>query len=131
MTGTYRWRFGVIAALGAGMALSCFSERSSIMDADLDECVQEGVGSAGGVGIGIRNFAFAQTEVRVSAGTRVTWVNCERPNIDPHTTTSDDNIWASPLLSAGQTYSRVFTQPGRYEYHCVPHPSMQGVIIVE
>ena len=54
-------------------------------------------------------------------------------NLDPieHTATADDGSWGSPLLKEGERYVRRFEQPGRYPYHCTPHPQMQGVVIVE
>lgn len=37
------------------------------------------------------------------------------------------------LLTQGATFEHTFTEPGRYEYFCIPHESlgMKGVIIVE
>jgi hypothetical protein len=34
------------------------------------------------------------------------------------------------LIGQGQTYSRTFTEPGRYAYFCDPHPSMTGEVVV-
>jgi plastocyanin len=35
-------------------------------------------------------------------------------------------------MSSNASYSRVFDQPGRFDYHCIPHASfMRGVIVVE
>jgi plastocyanin len=82
--------------------------------------------------VAMKDFAFHPTEVRVPRGARVTWLNCEGANIDAHTTTSDAGVWSSESMRAGASYSRVFDQAGRFEYHCVPHASfMRGVVIVE
>jgi plastocyanin len=81
--------------------------------------------------VAIRNYAFGPDTVRVRAGTTVTWVNCEQAAIDPHTTTSDTNIWASLSLTPGTSFSFTFNQPGRYAYLCVPHPFMRGMVLVE
>ncbi len=35
-----------------------------------------------------------------------------------------------PFVMPGQTFEFLFTQPGTYQYHCVPHPWMQGQIEV-
>lgn len=38
--------------------------------------------------------------------------------------------FASPLLNFGETWTHTFTEPGIYYYHCLPHPWMQGAIVV-
>ncbi|MDB5084635.1 MAG: Plastocyanin [Bacilli bacterium] len=40
-------------------------------------------------------------------------------------------LTSSGMLMAGNTYSLNFTKPGIYTYHCLMHPGMQGVIIVQ
>lgn len=76
----------------------------------------------------VRMIALQPREVRIRAGQAVEWINQ-----DPlaHTITADDGSWDSGELAAGQRYVRVFAQPGRYTYHCRPHPQMTGVVIVE
>ncbi|MFL5560780.1 MAG: plastocyanin/azurin family copper-binding protein [Gemmatimonadaceae bacterium] len=81
--------------------------------------------------IAMRNFAFVEDSVRITAGTTVTWANCEPANIDSHTATAKDGTWHSGFLAPGAKYSRVFSEVGRFEYFCEPHPFMHGVIIVE
>jgi plastocyanin len=76
----------------------------------------------------MRMVAFAPGELRIRAGETVIWVNR-----DPvaHTVTANDRSWGSELLTEGQRYTHTFTEPGRYQYHCTPHPQMTGVVIVE
>jgi plastocyanin len=87
-----------------------------------------GDGLASAARVEMRMVAFAPGEVRIRAGETIVWVNH-----DPlaHTVTADDRSWGSELLTEGQRYTRTFTQPGRYPYHCTPHPQMTGVVIVE
>lgn len=130
-----KFRRPLAALLVPGLFASCFSERSdSITTPTVGDCRipsnSPAIGSLGVV-IAMRDYAFTPVEVRVPAGSRVTWVNCEGENIDPHTTTADAGEWNSDLLTSGGIYSRVFNEPGRYEYHCTPHPFMTGVVIVE
>lgn len=98
-----------------------------------DESLAECLAAAGvtGPAVGIRGFAFSPQTLRVAPGTRVTWVNCERAGVDPHTATADDGAWGSNLLFSGDQFSRDFNTEGTFPYHCVPHPAMQAVIIVE
>ena len=77
--------------------------------------------------IEISDLSFGPAEVRVPAGATLRWINR-----DPvaHTSTSDDGVWDSSLLDPGESWSRTFHEPGRYAYHCTPHPFMEGVVIV-
>ena len=81
--------------------------------------------------VAIRNFSFQPDTVRVKRGTTVTWVNCENATTDAHTTTSVTELWDSPFLSPGSTYSRTFEEVGAFGYFCVPHPFMRGAVVVE
>jgi plastocyanin len=76
----------------------------------------------------MRQITFRPGEIRVRPGQTVVWANRD-PTV--HTVNADDESWKSGYLNEGQTYGRRFDQPGRYPYHCVPHPQMQGVVIVE
>jgi plastocyanin len=76
----------------------------------------------------MRQVAFAPREVRIHAGQTVQWVNRD-PTV--HTVTGDDGSWGSQLLAEGKTFSHRFDKPGRYAYHCLPHPMMTGVVVVE
>lgn len=111
----------VMATLGG-----CFSERvSGPAPADATALC---AGTQPNV-VRIRNFSFGPTELRVRPGTRVIFANCD--NVQ-HTSTSDAiEGWDSGLISANTTYERTFDQAGRFPYHCEPHPSMTGTIVVE
>lgn len=76
----------------------------------------------------MRLIALEPREVRIRAGQAVSWINRD-PLV--HTVTSDDAAWDSGELAEGRHYTRVFPRPGRYAYHCTPHPQMRGVVIVE
>jgi plastocyanin len=82
--------------------------------------------------VGIRGFAFVPAEITVSVGTEVVWVNCEPAGTGggDHTSTSDTGEWSSPLLTRGDVFERVFDEAGAFEYHCEPHPFMQGTVTV-
>ncbi|MGH7477495.1 MAG: plastocyanin/azurin family copper-binding protein [Longimicrobiales bacterium] len=116
------------------LTLSCFSERQETTGPLEGECrIALGgdvIGATAAV-VAIRDFTFFPDTLRVTRGTRVVWLNCEPPEIDAHTSTSDTGIWSSPFLSTGQTFARTFEQSGSFDYFCVPHPFMRGVVIVE
>ena len=76
----------------------------------------------------IDNFSFAPKELTVKAGTTVAWTN--KDDI-PHTVTSDDGAFASPVMDTDQSFQFTFPSPGRFPYHCKLHPKMTGVVIVQ
>ncbi len=53
-------------------------------------------------------------------------------NKDPvvHTSTSDADVWGSPALAPGESFSFTFEEPGAHPYHCIPHPVMKATIVV-
>ena len=122
--GTLVMTFGLVAALLAG----CFSEREATapVDGACNFPVTEGV--PGSTVVVIQKFAFGPGEVRVRAGERVTWINCDT---DSHTSTADGGEWASPLMVPGTVFTRAFPGTGEFLYHCEPHPFMTGRVIVE
>jgi plastocyanin len=75
----------------------------------------------------IGNFTFAPQELRVRAGTKVTWTN---EDDIPHTVVSPPQVRSQPL-DTDQTFSFTFMKPGTYKYFCSLHPHMTGVIVVE
>ena len=82
--------------------------------------------------VAIRDFSFNPDSIIVPVGGTVTWVNCETPPQEPHTTTSDSpGVWASPELNPGQRFSHRFTAADTLTYHCEPHPFMVGKVVVQ
>jgi plastocyanin len=75
----------------------------------------------------IRRYLFAPKRIEIHAGESVTWGNSDAV---VHTVASDDGAWNSGAIQPGQTWTATFTQPGRYLFHCGPHPYMKGVVIV-
>ena len=127
-----------LAALAATGAGACISEHRASTGPDGSvadgECrIPVGSPVIGGTQalVAIRGFAFQPETVRVRRGTTVTWVNCEPPSVDAHTSTSDVEAWQSPFLAPGATYSHTFETAGAFGYFCVPHPFMRGAVVVE
>jgi plastocyanin len=78
----------------------------------------------------IDSFAFEPASLVVAAGTKVTWLN--RDDV-PHTATSSERPrkFDSKALDTDETFSQVFTEPGKYPYFCAVHPHMTGQIVVK
>ena len=123
----------IMGVLALGLAaVACFSERGSGPVSGAAECsVPVSIIDSTHFIVAIRDFAFHPDSLAVPAGATVTWVNCEVPPQEPHTTTSDNAVWSSPDLNPGQRFSHTFATPGAFPYHCTPHPFMLGKIIVQ
>ena len=79
------------------------------------------------------NLVFEPSEVTVSAGDTVTFVNNELP---PHNVMFTDNPELSHgdlMFSGGETFEVTFHQAGDYHFQCDPHAGagMKGVIHVQ
>jgi plastocyanin len=110
---------------------ACFSERSTATGPTGGQCsLPLSPGVPGSTVIIIKNFAFQPSQVTVRSGASVSWVNCETDGT-PHTSTADQGTWNSPLLDPGIAFTFTAPAPGTYTYHCVPHPSMLGTLIVQ
>jgi plastocyanin len=96
--------------------------------ADSSAGADRSVGDSIAARVQIRQVAFQQREVHIHAGQSVEWTN-QDPTV--HTVTGNDGSWGSDLLTEGKRYSHRFDRPGRYAYHCLPHPMMTAVVVVE
>jgi plastocyanin len=122
-----------LTGLGLAAVVACFSERTSSPVVSLAECrVPVTVIDSMHYLVAIRDFVFRPDSLAVPAGATVTWLNCETPPQEPHTTTSDTTgVWASPDLAPGARFSHTFAATGTFPYHCTPHPFMLGKIVVQ
>lgn len=126
------WRAIVATVMTTGLAggalAGCFSQHETTAPVAGVCSLPVGEGVPGSTLVVIRGFAFGPVDVRVRAGERVTWVNCDT---DAHTSTADAGAWASPLLAPGDGFTQAFPAAGEFTYHCEPHPFMTGRVIVE
>ena len=76
---------------------------------------------------------FVPTMVTLDIGGEVTWENNDTA---AHTITSGtpvegpDGIFDSSLVITGSSFSHVFAEAGSYDYFCMVHPWMQGMVMV-
>jgi plastocyanin len=78
----------------------------------------------------LTRWHFDPAEVTVPAGSTVVWVNKGKQE---HTATSDSGSpekFDSGYTKGGAKWQRVFSRPGRFSYHCAPHPWMKGTVVV-
>lgn len=71
---------------------------------------------------------YSVNVLTVPVGTTVEWVNQDSVI---HTVTDVDGLFDSGFYGEGESWSYTFTEPGEYEYFCIPHPWMRAKVIVE
>jgi len=81
-------------------------------------------------------ISFKPQNIRISRGTKVTWINQDEVqhfvNTDSHPAHTYFPEQNSRGLKKGDTYSATFNEPGVYPYHCSAHAStMTATILVE
>lgn len=84
--------------------------------------------------IRINKKGFDPASITVKLGSTVRWVN-EDSTTDPALYNPTHRITLvtikdSPLLSAGQSWSWIFTQPGTYDFSDMIHDIPKGTVIV-
>lgn len=77
--------------------------------------------------VAIQNFEFDPQEIEVALGTTVTWTNQDQV---PHTATNTDGEFDTGTLEDGGSGSYTFDTAGRFEYVCIFHANMAGVVTV-
>jgi plastocyanin len=74
---------------------------------------------------------FEPQEIRVDVGDTVSW---KGGGIRPHTVTSDDGLFNSGRLRAGDGFAYTFDEKGTFYYHCTlhgnPRRGMWGAVVV-
>jgi len=90
------------------------------------QTVQPRIASVSENTIDIIDYAFEPASLTVPAGSTVRWVN---DGAVTHRIQFADKS-TSPLLSPGQSYSKIYDHVGVYDYICMIHPSMTGSITV-
>ncbi len=117
-----------LAALATVGGLACGASGGS-------EVAQTGAGTVVEV-IAVDN-TFKPEVIEIEPGTEVVWVNRGRNNHDViPTNASEDKDWGIALgdFTPGESYSRVFTEPGEYPYYCTAHGTqtrgMVGTVVV-
>lgn len=79
--------------------------------------------------VNIQNFAYNPSNITISVGETIKWINLDSAE---HTVTSNEgNELDSEFLAQNEVYEHTFNEAGVYEYHCIPHPWMTGVVSVK
>ena len=79
------------------------------------------------------NSCYIPYEITISSGSTVTWINTDNA---AHTVTSGtpvggpDDLFDSSIMAMNSEFSYTFSESGEYDYYCIVHPWMTGIISV-
>lgn len=96
-------------------------------------CSKDSYNSDGGSGginsktIYMKNSVFSNTNLTVTIGGTVVWVNDDNM---VHTVTANDGSFNSGDIQVNSSFSKTFNATGAYPYHCTYHSNMTGTIVV-
>lgn len=74
----------------------------------------------------IRGFQFVPSELVVSKGDTITWINRD---ISPHTATSTDASWDTGTLLQGESRTLIVSESFQSDYLCIFHVNMKGRVL--
>ena len=142
--------YGVIAAVGVLIAISIgliVESPDSVIEPRIVSVDEKPTGKAlpmavtvslpqgsGVPGCEATNECYIPYEVTVAQGATVTWSNDDS---DAHTVTSGtpagghDGLCDSSLFMASTTYEFTYDDTGTFDYFCIVHPWMTGIVVVE
>ncbi len=118
--GKYQFKSPHLIA-AALLCFICYAVRSSA-DSAADAVVANKI-----VTVEIRQFKFVPAVVKIAPGQVITWVNSDD---EPHTVVANDKSFHSAPLDSGQSFNRMFSGNGEFDYYCSFHPHMTGKIMV-
>jgi len=84
--------------------------------------------AAATVTVQIRSTGFSPSNVTIQHDDRITWRNADKVD---HQVVANDGSFASPILRAGQTWTRTFATAGTFRYHDALHPRFTGKLTVK
>lgn len=70
---------------------------------------------------------FLPSSITIDPGTTVTFLNDDDRD---HTVTATDLSYDSGIMNPGDSYQRVYSTPGTFEFFCAIHPDMVATVVV-
>lgn len=79
------------------------------------------------------NSCYIPSEISISLGDTVTWVNEDAAfhSVTSGTYDNPTSFFDSGHLNPGQSFAVVFYDAGKFDYFCTLHPWMSGLVIVK
>jgi plastocyanin len=71
--------------------------------------------------------AFKPASVTIATGSAIKWSNTDTKT---HQVVANSGAFASPMITAGHTWTHTFNTAGTYRYHDALHPALTGRVVV-
>jgi plastocyanin len=81
------------------------------------------------VEVSIADYKYEPAELKIKVGTTVRWTNNEK-RVSHSILFTGAGGFESDRFFPGESWERIFDEPGFYPYSCGPHPEMKGLIEV-
>jgi plastocyanin len=85
-------------------------------------------GAAATVTVQIRSTGFSPGAITINHDDKIAWHNADKVN---HQVVADDGSFASPILRAGQSWTKTLSTAGTFRYHDALFPKLTGRITVK
>ncbi|MCX7145149.1 MAG: plastocyanin/azurin family copper-binding protein, partial [Sulfuritalea sp.] len=82
------------------------------------------------VEVSIQDYRFSPPDVRIKVGDAVKWINREKRTSHSVLFPAEGGR-ESDRVFPGESWQRIFTEPGTFAYRCGPHEEMRGSVVVE
>jgi plastocyanin len=118
-----------LIGIGAGLAVVLRAYGAGVIQSP----VAQGTPELGVTHVFIHNNAYQQANIEGVWGTTITWTNQDTAVhrvVLPHISDSETDIRESGPLSQGQSFNYTFLARGTFQYYCIEHPYMIGIVTV-
>ncbi len=122
----------MLALVGTGVGIALILRAAAPPGVSQQSAVQ-GTPARGVTHVFIHNFAYQPANIQVVWGTTVTWTNQDsaiHSVVLPHVVTAETDIRESGPIQQGKSFTYTFLALGTFQYYCIEHPSMIGIVTV-
>ncbi len=121
----------ILALIGTGVGMAAILRASAV--GGNPSPIAQATPAIGVTHVFIHNYAYQPANIQVVWGTTVSWTNQDsaiHSVVLPHIITSETDIRESGPLGQGQSFNYTFLARGTFQYYCIEHPDMIGIVIV-
>ena len=121
----------VLALIGIGIGMVSILRASAVGGNPVP--IAQTTPAIGVTHVFIHNNAYQPANIQVVWGTTVSWTNQDtaiHSVVLPHISDSETDIMESGPLDKGQTFNYTFLARGTFQYYCIEHQDMIGIVTV-
>ena len=124
---------GILALIVTGLGMVSILRTSAVGGNPNPVPIAQATPAIGVTHVFIHNYAYQPANIQVVWGTTVSWTNQDsavHSVVLPHISDSETDIRESGQLSKGQTFNYTFLARGTFQYYCIEHQYMIGIVTV-